>query len=106
MSLQSWQTLCNPMDCRLPGFPVHGISKEEYWSELLFPFPGDLPDPGIEHASSALAGGFSTTEPPGKPKTYTVLCVNYMSMKLEEKEKWELCDDMEVLPNAMVVIIL
>ena len=35
-----------------------------------FPFPGDLPDPGIEPASSessALAGGFFTTEPPGKP---------------------------------------
>ena len=31
-------------------------------------FTGDLPDPGIEPASLALAGGFFTTEPPGKPK--------------------------------------
>ena len=31
------------------------------------PPPGDLPDPGIEPASPALAGGFFTTEPPGKP---------------------------------------
>ena len=32
-----------------------------------FPSPGDLPDPGMELASPALAGGFFTTEPPGKP---------------------------------------
>ena len=40
---------------------------QEYWSGLPFPSPGALPDPGIKPASSALAGGFFTTEPPGKP---------------------------------------
>ena len=35
---------------------------------LLFPSPGDLPDPGIKPASHALAGRFFTTEPPGKPQ--------------------------------------
>jgi len=47
-----------------------GFSRQEHWSGLLFPPPGDLPDPGIKPASpvsSALAGGFFTTEPPGKP---------------------------------------
>ena len=47
-----------------------GFSREEYWSGLPFPPPGDLPDPGIELASPVfptLAGGFFTTEPPGKP---------------------------------------
>ena len=44
------------------------FSKEEYWSGLPFPTPGDLPNPGIEPASPALAGGFFTTEPPGKPQ--------------------------------------
>ena len=43
-----------------------GFSRQEYWSGLPFPPPGDLPDSGIEHASPALAGGFFTTEPPGK----------------------------------------
>ena len=46
-----------------------GFSRQEYWSGLLFPPPGDLPDPGIESASlasPALAGGFFTTEPPEK----------------------------------------
>ena len=46
----------------LMGFP-----RQEYWSGLPFPSPRDLPDPGIEPASPALAGGFFTTEPPGKP---------------------------------------
>ena len=43
--------------------------RQEYWSGLPFPSPGDLPDPGTEPASlvsPALAGGFFTTEPPGK----------------------------------------
>jgi len=42
-------------------------SRQEYWSALPFPPPGDLPDPGIKPMSPALAGGFFTTEPPGKP---------------------------------------
>ena len=48
-----------------------GFSWQEYWGGLLIPPPGDLPDPGIEPespASPAMAGGFFTTEPPGKPR--------------------------------------
>ena len=44
-----------------------GFSRREYWNGLPFPSPGHLPDPGIEPASSALAGGFFTAETPGKP---------------------------------------
>ena len=47
-----------------------GFSRQEYWSGLPFPTPGDLPGPGIKPispATPALAGGFFTTEPPGKP---------------------------------------
>ena len=44
-----------------------GFPKQEYQSGLPFPSPGDLPDSGTEPGSPALAGGFSTTEPPGKP---------------------------------------
>ena len=46
-----------------------GFSRQEYWSGLPFPSPGDLPDAGMEPMSPALAGGFFTTEPPGKPRT-------------------------------------
>ena len=46
-----------------------GLSRQEYWSGLPFPLPGDLPDAGIEPvslASPVLAGRFFTIEPPGK----------------------------------------
>jgi len=58
------------MDSSPPVFSVHGIPRQEYWSRLPFPSPGDLSDPGIEPASpafSVLVGGFSTSVPPGKP---------------------------------------
>ena len=44
-----------------------GFSRQGYWSELPFPTPGDPPNPEIEPLSPALAGGFFTTAPPGKP---------------------------------------
>ena len=59
-------TLCNPMDWSLPGYPVYGISQARILEWLPFLPPRDLPDPEIETASPALAGGFFTTEPPGK----------------------------------------
>ena len=44
-----------------------GFSRQEYWSGLPFPSPGDFLDPEIKPMSPALASGFFTTEPPGKP---------------------------------------
>ena len=43
-----------------------GFPRQASWSVLSFPLPGDLPDPGIQPTSPTLAGGFFTTEPPGK----------------------------------------
>ena len=68
-SLQPSLTLFDPMDCRPPGSSVHGFSRQEYWSGLPFPTPGDLPHPGIRPvslASPALAGRFLSLAPPGK----------------------------------------
>ena len=67
---QSCPTLYNPVDCS-PAPLSMGFSKQEYWSGLPFPSPGDLPDPRIKPvspAAPALAGGFFTTEPLEKPK--------------------------------------
>ena len=64
-------TFCDPMDLAHQASLSMGLSQEEYWSGLPFPCPGGLPDPGIKPtspASPALAGGFFTREPPGKPK--------------------------------------
>ena len=54
---QSCPTLCNPVDCSLPGFSIHGLP---------FPSPGDLPDPGIKPGSPTLEADALTSEPPGK----------------------------------------
>ena len=43
------------------------FSRQDYWSGLPFPPPGDLPNPGIYSAFPALVDGFLTTEPPEKP---------------------------------------
>ena len=53
-----------------------GFPRQEYWSGLPFPSPGDLPDPGIKSMSPALAGRFFTTEPPGKPRSINWLSGN------------------------------
>ena len=66
-SLQSYPTLCNPVNCILPGPSVHGISQARVMERVPFPSPGDLPDPGMEPVSPALAGGFFTSESQGKP---------------------------------------
>ena len=44
-----------------------GFSRQEYWSGLPFPSPGDLPDPGIEPRYPALQADALPSEPPGKP---------------------------------------
>ena len=62
--IQVCPTLYDPTDCGPPGSSVHGFPRQEYWSGLPCPPPGDLPNSGIEATSlvsPALAGRFSTT---------------------------------------------
>ena len=46
--------LCDPVDCTPQAPPSMGFSRQEYWSGLPFPSPGDLPDPGIKPRSPTL----------------------------------------------------
>ena len=74
---QSCPTPCDPMDCSLLGSPLSiGFSRQEFWSELPFPTPGDIPDSRIScHLCiSCIGRGSFTTEPPGKP-THFILQV-------------------------------
>ena len=64
---QSCPTHCDSMDCSPPGFSDMGFSRQEYWSGLPLPSPGDLPHPGMERTSPVLAGRLFTAEPAGKP---------------------------------------
>ena len=53
-------TLLHPMDCSLPCSFLHGIARQEHWSGLPFPSPGDPPNPGTKRTAPALAGRFFT----------------------------------------------
>ena len=77
-SLQSCPTLCNPMDYS-PQAPLSmGFSRQEYWSGLPCPPPGDLPDPGIKPISlmfPALSGRFFTASAAWEAlESRTIIC--------------------------------
>ena len=71
-SLQLCLTLLDPIDCSWLGSSVHGFSRQEYWSGLPFPPPGDLPNPGIEPGSPALQADSLPSDLPGKPIMWKV----------------------------------
>ena len=63
---ESCPTLCDPRTVAHQAPPFMGFSRQEYWSGLPFPSPGDLPDPGIEPRSPTLQADALTSAPPGK----------------------------------------
>ena len=69
---------CGLWPTRLP--PFMGLSRQEYWSGLPFPSPGDLPNPGIEPGSPVFQEDALTSEPRGKPVTFChksgVICIS------------------------------
>ena len=66
---QSCLILCNPWTVALQVPLSMEFSRQEYWSELSFPSPGDLPKPGIESGSPPLQAGSLLSEAPRKPQT-------------------------------------
>ena len=63
-----------------------GFSMQEYWSGLLCPLPGDLPNPGIEPRSPALQADSLLCEPPGKPRFYLITSLRDESRQMLEIE--------------------
>ena len=66
-SLSCVQLFSTPWTVAYQASPSMGFSRQEYWSGLPFPSPGDLPDPGIEPGSPALQADSLPSELPGKP---------------------------------------
>ena len=64
---RSCPTLETPWTVAHQALQSVGFPREEYWSGLPFPSPGDLSNPGIKPTSPMLAGRFFTTEPQGNP---------------------------------------
>ena len=71
---QSCPTLCDPMDCSCQAPLSVGCRRQECWSRLPFPSPGDLPEPGISRVS-CIAGEFFTTLPPKNSVSLSTLLV-------------------------------
>ena len=64
------QLLATPWTVAYQAPPSMEFSRQEYWSGLPFPSPGDLPDPGNKPRSPALQADTLLSEPPGKPIHY------------------------------------
>ena len=69
---KSYPTLATPWTVARQSPLSMGFSRQEYWSGLPFPSPGDLPNPGIEPQSPALQADSLPSEPPEKP--HSVIC--------------------------------
>ena len=63
--VQSCPTLVTPWTVSYQAPPSMGFSRQEYWSGLPLPSPGDLPDPGIKPRSTVFQAGALPSEPPG-----------------------------------------
>ena len=67
LDVQSCRLFVTPWTVALPAPLSMGFSRQEYWSGLPFPSPGDFPDPGIEPRSPALQADSLQSGPPRKP---------------------------------------
>jgi len=98
---KSYPTLATPWTATCQAPLSMGFSGEEYWSGLPFPFPGDLPNPGIKPGSPALQADFLPTELQGKPMMCGI-CFRIIQWQGEGQEWVEL--QMKDFPNELMII--
>ena len=84
---QSCLTLCNSMDYSLPGFSVHGFSRQEYWSGLPCPPPGDLPNLGLEPGSPVLQADFLPLSHQESPRSFLLLSRPFSTKKKKSMQE-------------------
>ena len=66
-----------------------GLSRQEYWSGLLFPSPGDLPDPGIKSRSPALQADALPSETLGEPQKNVDYCKKELEIIKRNQLNWK-----------------
>ena len=74
-SLSCVRLFATPWTVAYQAPPSMGFSRQECWSGLPFPSPGDLPDPGIEPWSPTLQADALPSEPPGQPGEKPRQCI-------------------------------
>ena len=90
-------TLCDPMDCSLPGSSVHGIPRTLEW--VAIPFKGDLPYPGIEPGSPTL----QADSLPSGPSQYSFLPLDPFMVMRTLRLPWQRWP--EVLLESILYIL-
>ena len=93
-SLSRVRLFVTPWTVAYQAPPSMGFSRQEYWSGLPFPSPGDLPNPGIEPGFPTLEADALTSEPPGKP-----LCILYDNLNIF----WSF-ESQIFFPNVLTVV--
>ena len=91
-SLSRVQLFATPWTVAHQAPPSMGFSRQEYWSGLPFPSPGDLPDPGIEPRSPALQADALTSEPPGKPQYCSEEFKKLSGVKTDREITWHIAN--------------
>ena len=82
-SLSHVRLFVTPWGVAYQAPPSVGLSRQEYWSGLLFPSPGDLPNPGIEPGSPALRADALPSEPLNTAKHFSEVFVPILTSLLE-----------------------
>ena len=94
--LQLYPTLCDPMDCSLPGSSVHGILQARILEWVAMPSPSRRSswhrDQTYVFCGSCIAGRFFSPEPPGKPQGFTIILIPICTeVALEPDRRWMHC---------------
>ena len=92
-SLSRLQLFSTPWAVARQVPPSMGYSRQEYWSGLPFPSPGDIPNPGIEPGSPTMRAESLPSEPPEKPKVTTTTKKKVSSMLKVTPKTSRLQDD-------------
>ena len=90
VKVKSLSRLClfvTPWIVAYQASPSMGFFRQEYWSGLPFPSPGNLPDPRIEPGSPALQADTLLSEPPGKPDGFWIFRSLLLIAELREERK-------------------
>ena len=82
-----------------------GFSRQEYWSGLPFPSPGDLPNPGIEPRSPSVWADALTSEPPGKPLLSIIWPSNSIPRSLSERTE-NTCPHKDLVLRTCLIFLL
>ena len=85
---QSRQTLCSPMNCSQPGSSVHGVLQARILEWVAIPFSRGSSQSRVRTQDSWIAGGFSTTDSPGKARKSSLQCLSWQRLIKRLQKQW------------------